>query len=238
MNAFRSAAGRLVLVSACLVVLAAAPAFTAPRPDEAAQLREALAGLEHGIAALDRLGYERASAQLREIAVEVRGRIERAQRERGETGSAEPPSRPAGADQGRRDLETMELAVHALAEAGRDDGAELLRRALRARAVQLEGVQGSEARAAAQRAPDPRAQIELLAKAAELWGEFGHPDRAEAVADLAHRMERRMEAASKPARGPDADAFQRLEHISAKLAELERAVADLRRELQQRAGSR
>jgi hypothetical protein len=88
----------------------------------------------------------------------------------------------------------------ALKEARRDDSAELLHRAIRAREVQLEGRRDREAAQAREQAPTLGQQIELLAYAADLWQEFGHEEKAKVVGELAERMRSSWRRGGEPRR--------------------------------------
>jgi hypothetical protein len=137
---------------------------------------------------------------------------------------------PLGQDDAARDqIAVMMLAVQALREANRPDAAELMERAIHARAARAGGDHGPHAAAEAARAPDLPAQIELLSLAAGLWREYGQPEHAEKVAALAHQMGRRWEASRREEgdRPP-----QRLEEIARHLEELHGALERLRREVE------
>jgi hypothetical protein len=152
----------------------------------------------------------------------------------------------------RHRLEMMHLAMPALREAGRMDAADLLERAIGALEVNLARREDAEARRIRERAPDLGQQIELLMYASKLWAEFGHETKAATLEKYAQdmlrayrerqarqdrRAEERAAAARERERGrrerrPMTDAehqmIERIEALQARLAELERAVRDLR----------
>jgi hypothetical protein len=85
-------------------------------------------------------------------------------------------------------LEVMRLGLHALREAERNDAAELLQRAIRAREVILERRRDDEAARIRERSPNRAVQAELLATAARIWRGYGQAERAQAVARLAEQL--------------------------------------------------
>jgi hypothetical protein len=138
-------------------------------------------------------------------------------------------------DVGRREaaneLEVMRMALSALKEAGRQDAAALLGRAIRAREVQLEGRRDREATQIRRQAPTLEEQIELLAYAARLWRDFGHERKAEVIARLAERKRAALRRGDGGRRGgePRREALlPRLERLEDRVAELERGLAEIK----------
>ena len=154
-------------------------------------------------------------------------------------GGHEGRHRPhAGPDreQARHDLEVMEVARHALREAGRRDAADLLSRAIHARAVELEGVRGREAEIARDEAPPLAEQVELLRFAADLWREFGNLERSELVDELADRLWSHPADRARPRHesGEHRQAVQeRLERLERRLGQIAEVLAAARRELRE-----
>ena len=143
-------------------------------------------------------------------------------------------------------LHRMEQAVHALLEAGREDAADLLRRAMRAVEVRLEGRTDREARRIWEGAPDLPNQVELLRMAARLWREFGHEEKAAAVAELAEELwagrdrprerdERRREPRREERQTDREPALmERLERLEVQLAEIHEQLREMREALRRR----
>ncbi len=127
------------------------------------------------------------------------------------------------------DLDVMETALHALMEGERRDAAELLERAIRAREADLQGRHDRAAERLARQAPPVGRQVEILRLAASLWREFGHPQRAEAVADLAERL---WMAPGPHRHRPQRDAFAgQLDELRQQLTNLQATLDDLREEV-------
>lgn len=146
------------------------------------------------------------------------------------------------------DLEVMKLALTALREAERKDAAELLMYAIKLRVIEQKGIEGEEAEIVRKRAPDLGGQIELLGLATELWQEFGHEKKAEAVAELNRRLRhewqhaREREDEHRHGRHDEHDehewherhehAIHRLERIQERIAELTHAMHEIMEELE------
>jgi hypothetical protein len=142
-----------------------------------------------------------------------------------------------------RDVQTMEQAIHALREAERTDAADLMRRALEARIVDLERVRGREADRVRERAPDLPQTVELLRFAAELWEEYGYEERAAVPRELAERMwegrERPREPRERRRRGRAEEPerreaiIHRIEMLQERLAEMREMIEIMQEELQE-----
>ena len=156
--------------------------------------------LEHEAATISRLTEELWSD---------RGR-RRAQRER-----------PRGLHQ----IEAMKSAVHALVEAGREDAAELLERAIVAREV---GV-------VREPAPSDGQVVEILNLASRLLREFGDLDKSDAVSQVAKEMWTHHERARAPRgerrRQRDRKPLDRINMLEARVAELQETIEALIEEL-------
>jgi hypothetical protein len=87
-----------------------------------------------------------------------------------------------------RQIRIMRYALHALVEAEKRDGADLLERAIHSRELALEGRRDEEAVRIRQGAPSRGAQIELLMMAEKILRELGQIERATAVGQLAGQM--------------------------------------------------
>ncbi len=149
-----------------------------------------------------------------------RGRADRERRER-PGGRNEPIA---------HQIEIMQLAHHALLEADRRDGADLLEEAIAAREMDLHRRRDHEATTIRDRARALGAQIELLQMASALWREYGYPERAEAVGELAERLARRGSPRRRE-RGPRAEDLPRIEDLQERLSRLERSLEEARERL-------
>jgi hypothetical protein len=170
---------------------------------------------------------------------ELWARPDRPQRRpQAERGERERPRRPeVNREALRRDLEIMEMAMPALLEAGREDTAELLELAMRARMVELENMRGAEADIVRERAPDLGQVVEILAYASKLWAEYGHETKAEKIGAHARELWAGRERDRPPRRDaperrrPQRDA-NRIERLQDRLGELQHAIDELRAELE------
>ncbi|MCH7961035.1 MAG: hypothetical protein IIC49_01740, partial [Planctomycetes bacterium] len=108
--------------------------------------------------------------------------------------------RPERKENVEHQIEIMQMAIPALREADRGDMAEVLKRAIQVRMVNLRGLEGEEARVVRDRAPSAGETIEILGFAAGLWREFGNVDKAESVANLARHMRGDLERREQPGR--------------------------------------
>ncbi|MHC5115037.1 MAG: hypothetical protein ACYTGP_11495 [Planctomycetota bacterium] len=139
-------------------------------------------------------------------------------------------------ERAHRALELMRTAMRALLEADRHDAAELMELAIHARELALEGARG-EARRVAERAPTRAQLIELLQFASELWAEFGHEGKAQAISEFAAEMRRAWEGdrRERPRRDGSEEArrtrqlHQRLEKLQESLDRLQRELEELKR---------
>ncbi len=157
---------------------------------ERQRLEKALMGLEQGMDALEILGRGDALEVMRRVLRDVRRELEGGERP---DGGPEREERRPDAPRTERDvaieqLEIMRMALTAVREAGREDTADVLERAIRAREVTLERRADEEAQAIRERAPSREKEIEILAHASRLLRESGHPEKAEIVGNLAERM--------------------------------------------------
>jgi hypothetical protein len=145
-------------------------------PSEA-RLERLIEGLEIGMSALEELN--------RRDALEIVQRITNELRQDRERGRAR---KPQGDNEEirtvRRRLKVMRTAVDAFLEAERRQAAELVERAMHARELSIEGRRDEEANRIREAAPNRGQLAELLGGAARLHREWGHPDRAEALAEL------------------------------------------------------
>ncbi|MCP3904725.1 MAG: hypothetical protein GY715_13950 [Planctomycetes bacterium] len=166
-------------------------------------------------------------------------------------GGHERPRRPSPRhDRTRRALEIMRTALPALLEADRRDAAELLELAIRARELAMEGRDAPETRIGA---PTRAQLIELLQFAADLWGEFGHEGKAQAISEFAaemreawreQRRDREARAEPRPPRERRArrdtgnEEPQQLRQLRRRLDKLRESLDRLERELDELQGSR
>ena len=130
-----------------------------------------------------------------------------------------------------RRLEVLRTALPALREAERGDAVELVERAIHAGEVTLAGRNDDEAHQIRERAPGPGQLAEILTIAAELWGKFDKPDKAELVGRLADELR----AEAKPEREVERPAKERERHEAEERgrAEREEQIHRLKRESDQ-----
>ena len=138
-------------------------------------------------------------------------------------------------EQVRHDLEVMKIAMHALREAEKRDAADILKHAIQARVIDLKGLEGAEADLVRERAPSLGQQVEILAWASELWREFGHEEKAEAVAELAERISasRRGEQERDRLREVDPATRERVDALEATIDGLQQVIDGLREEIRE-----
>ncbi|MCZ6689023.1 MAG: hypothetical protein O7H41_05420 [Planctomycetota bacterium] len=166
------------------------------------ELHEVLEGLERGLHALEILGkreemeilHRIANGVRRELAQEREGRRRHGQRTERERVERERGGRER--EVARRHIQIMKEAMPALLEKGRKDTAKLLEHAIHARELALEGRRDDEAHRIRETAPNRGQQVEILRYAAGLWREFGHPDKAGNIEELAKWM---WESRERPA---------------------------------------
>ncbi|UCF14345.1 MAG: hypothetical protein JSW59_13100 [Phycisphaerales bacterium] len=91
-------------------------------------------------------------------------------------------------DVAMRQLKIMRYTLHAIAEAGKKDAADLLERAIHARELLLEGRRDDEAMRVREGAPNRASQIEILMLAERILKELGQTERAIAVGRLAQEL--------------------------------------------------
>ena len=232
-------------VAVAVCILASAPVWSHPHPDQPNRdpnLEEILDGLERGMVALEQLDRDRELDMLRRVADEVRREMRGARGERARrSGNEDRPRRerdrrrerprPDGNVENR--IEVMRLALPALLEADRRDAAELIERAIHALEMDAHRRRDEEAAMIRNNAPSLGNQVELLQMASRLWREFGHPDRAVSVGELAEQLalEHRRSRPTYEPRREVRDEDRRIEEIQQQIDRLERALADMRRRL-------
>ena len=171
----------LVMAAAVAFGGAVQPATAQERSEKQQHLMETLEQLEHGMAALERLGRLEEMEMLQRVANDVRRDLDR--------------ERPAEGRRANRELEivamqieALELSLPALREGERMEAVEMVERAIQAREMMLEGRRDREARMVREHAPN-RGQIrELMGLSIELYQEFGMHDRAENLAGLMREL--------------------------------------------------
>jgi len=183
-------------------------------------LRETLDRIERGVEALRAIGRGEEASRLQLVAEEVRQKLR-----------AEARAKGGGGEEDRavaRQLEWMEVAMHALRDGGRGDSAEDMRRAMRARELLLEGRDDEEARAIRASAPNEGEQVELLRFAARILQELNQPEKAASVRQLAEEIWRGWDRPT-PARGVRAGDFREARARRDREAQLETALDRLDR---------
>ena len=118
----------------------------------------------------------------------------------------ENPQRLTERDVVKQQIEVFRIALKGLLEADKEDAADVLQRAIRAREVMLEGRRDDEAHEIRERAPNRELLTKVLAMAAEVWREFDNEERATAVGrvakELGERGEGRKRGREPTERGP------------------------------------
>ncbi|MBT8486303.1 MAG: hypothetical protein HKO59_11275 [Phycisphaerales bacterium] len=191
-----------------------------PESPSARQIRELLA---LSVRLYREFGAEDRAAHLRELALAAWPERER-QRQRDRAGDRR---RDADHVQAREELEVLRLALPVLAEFERPGAAEIVERAVRAREVDLEAMNGPEADAVRRQTPRRAEVAEALGLASRLWAEIGHERKAQMTGRLAEAMS--ASARDRPTdRAGDRDRYERLLH---RLEEIEQAMQELRTEL-------
>ena len=120
-------------------------------------------------------------------------------------------------------IKVMKTALMALREGEHKDSAELLNRAIQARAIRLRGAEGKQAKAILEREPNPGQTIEVLGLATKLWREFGNQENTAAVRELAGQLAASREGGKKQQPRSKAG-LKRLNQLEDEVAELEAAL--------------
>ncbi len=206
------------------------------RDPEARQIRQRSPGRERIIELMElaqelyrRIGAEERAEMVDRLTDELwsGGRDRQRGRERRErAGDRRGLNEPIG-----NQIEIMQLARHALMEADRRDAADLLEQAIAARRMDLHQRRDREAVTIRHRAPGAGAQIELLQMASALWREFGYPERAETVGELAEQLARHSRRGPDRQRGRRAEDGQQIEELHERLSGLERSLEEARERL-------
>jgi len=170
----------------------------------------------------DEFGHERKAAEVRELAAVFSRKLER-QKDAHARGETE-------ADHARRQLEIMKAALHVLKEGGKKDAAEILKRAIQARIVDLEEMKSLEAVIVRERKPPLEQQVEALGLASRLCREWGKEERARAIAGLAEQMWAHRQ--SRDTDQPSAEA-RRIRELEEKVDRMARQIEELRRALRE-----
>ncbi|MHC4974785.1 MAG: hypothetical protein ACYTG3_20910 [Planctomycetota bacterium] len=188
------------------------------------EIQKILQGLEHGIHALRKLKRHEEAEHLMEIARDVKRELA----ERHEAGKE--------IEVAKWQLKVLRLGVEALVKAKRQDGAELLERALHARRLHLEGRRDEEAMRIRERAPGPEDQAELLRVAADWLAEWGEKEKAAAVDKLAKQLLEKSRRRGERERRREPEHLERtmheVERLHERVAHLERVIRELREQVQ------
>ncbi len=197
-----------------------------PRREQCIELMNLAVDLYRQFGAQDRAErLRRAIAELWPQRVRQRGR------ERERRGERDRPD-----DTGNR-IEIMRMALRALLEADRRDAADLLERAEHALKMDAQRRRDDESMTIRNNAPSVGQQIELLQLASRLWREFGHPDRADTVGELAEQLAAESRRGRRPEqrrRERGDDEARRMEEVQEQIQRLENAIEELRHRLRDR----
>jgi hypothetical protein len=179
------------LVSALVLAALLLPALPGiaqerDRTVKAEDLHKILDGLEHGVAALKHLGRHEEARALNRIADEVRREIRQEKERRREGGDWERQIV-------KHQIEVLKMARAALDEAGKRDAADMARRAIRVREINLEGRRDEEAQEIRRRAPSREETIKLLRWAEKLYRKWGDEEKAEKLSRMTEKLWSRPE---------------------------------------------
>ncbi len=197
-----------------------------------AETREIMNGLEQGIHALKRAGWEEEAKRLLKIAQEIqRQRVTASEeRERPKEGSA---GKEKEGEELRRHFEILRLAMKGCIEANRPKEADRLEHAAHVLKLNAEGRRDAEAEEIRRKGPDREQTAELLAFAARCLREQGRADAAEMVEDLARKYGGKPVPLSRKGEKGHGEAREellgRIERLEAMVRELEAALREVRR---------
>ncbi|MFG0284273.1 MAG: hypothetical protein ACF8R7_07605 [Phycisphaerales bacterium JB039] len=194
------------------------------RAPSRAQLAEILGQAAQLWADFDRPERARAVGELaRQLAPRERAPEAQDQAERDR-----PAEQPDQSGDMRRRLEALRIAMHGLREGERADAAHIIERAIHLHELAMEGRQEEAHRIFEQEGPPPEQIMRALAMATELWRQFGHEGRAEAVAALQREVAAHMdELARQPARAPE-----QFDRMRRQLDEMTRAMDEMRAQME------
>ncbi len=199
-----------------------------------ADLHAIMNGLEQGIHALKRAGWEEEANRLTKIAKEIH------QQRSGAREKGEEARRAKEGDEVRRQFEILRLAMKGCLEAGREKEADRIEHAAHVLKLNAEGRRDPEAEEIRRNAPNREQMAELLAFSARCLREQGRPDASDMVANLArsyagkpaggaekpHPMSRKGEAHHGEARE---ELLARIDRLEAMVRELEAAMREMHR---------
>jgi len=192
------------------------------RPEAREPLREALHGLEIAIEGLRRAGYEESVRDLEVMADRLRAQMKARERRK----AAGPLPRGWDAEFERRNMDTLRLAMKALAEAEKRDAVDLVERAIHARELALSGRRDEEAIRIIEKSPGDEQLGKLLLVAADLWAGFKQPDKAERCEELGKFLLGR--AGKRGREMPEhAEAMERIERLEQRLERMEQMLHEV-----------
>ena len=174
----------------------------------------------------DEVGHEGKAGTIRELAGVFRKKLDR-QKEARARGDKER-------DEARHQLEIMKSALHVLKEVGIEDAADILKRAIQTRVVNLEGMRGDEANMVRERNPPLEQQVEILGLASRLCREWGNEEKARTIGGLAEQMWAHRKQRAAVQQNVDVRRIRELEekigHMARQIEELKEALRELQRE--------
>ena len=196
---------RNLLCAALLLFALGVPrVFAEVNKKELQAAKEKIEVLLHEAEALQERGRKEAAADHRREAEMLKKRLEdfyseqkrhqdddlRARRVEERAGRSEEERRGRDREQARarEQLEVMRVALRGLEEAEKGELADLMRKAIRAREVGLEGRRDAEAAEIRKQSPSRGALAEILGVASNVWAEFGHEKESELVDRLARTV--------------------------------------------------
>lgn len=171
----------------------------------------------------DEFGHEEKAAAVRELAGNFRKKLER-QKNAVTRGIEER-------EHAKHQIEIMKRALNGLREAGREEAAHILKRAIQARIVNVEGMKGEEADIVRERNPPLEEQVEVLGLASRLYREWGKAEEAKAIGNLAEQMWAHRK--ERIAREQNSDA-RRIRKLEERMEEMARQIEELKRALRER----
>lgn len=197
------------------------------------ETREIMNGLEAGIRALKRAGWEEEAKRLLKVTQEIQRQRAGASEERARAEEARAGKEGKEGEEFRRHFEILRLAMKGCIDAGRPKEADRLEHAAHVLRLDAEGRRDAEAEEIRRNGPSREQTAELLAFAARCLREQGKPDACEMVEDLSRKYGGKPAPLSRKGEKEHGEAREellgRIERLEAMVRELEAALREMRR---------